>query len=505
MTDNKYVIRIKKIILDNFKSVEHGEVLFNCGKRFVIQGTEADIMGIYGQNGSGKSAVVEAIIILKSLLMGTPVGIEMDKCIAIGKDHSSLEFHFDIQSEDGIIRNTIYSFDMKYSDVADDSCESAAFEDSLFGGYIRSNITNHKGVSIYNECVKMSGIFNGKTIKMQPVIYTTEESYYPFLPLSKMKEFIKDPSEEVLEKQWILQRKMMINGYSYIFCREALEEFSKDNESDYVQILLTLNTFGSEKLFIVDTDRSSLNALSIPFYGLNGGKTNLEKQIVAALGGEDDDFANYMEMFKLPVSISIDGYTDITVEAYEELKRRIENMNTLLSEVIPGMRLEVEADIDKEEDTATVRLLSDRNGTVIPLLYESGGIKRLVIFWDLLIKAYNDKSMTLVIDEIDAGIFEYLLGVVLQVFQEGGRGQLVFTCHNLRPLEVLENKYLCFTTTNKNNRYIRIKNVGQTNNLRSLYYREIINGSQDEELYKGTLKVDIAYAFRKAGGYNVEA
>lgn len=46
--------------------------------------------------------------------------------------------------------------------------------------------------------------------------------------------------------------------------------------------------------------------------------------------------------------------------------------------------------------------------------------------------------------------------------QEKAKGQLIFTSHNLRPLEVLQNEFLIYTTVNPNNRYIKsvyIKNM----------------------------------------------
>ena len=94
------------------------------------------------------------------------------------------------------------------------------------------------------------------------------------------------------------------------------------------------------------------------------------------------------------------------------------------------------------------------------------------------------------------------MGEILETFQEGGRGQFIFTSHNLRPLEVIDKKYLYFTTTNPENRYVRLKNIGKTNNLRNVYYREIVIGEQDEELYRKTQRYMIAAAFRKAGRTN---
>ena len=119
----------------------------------------------------------------------------------------------------------------------------------------------------------------------------------------------------------------------------------------------------------------------------------------------------------------------------------------------------------------------------------------------LLIAVYNRPSVTIAVDELDAGIFEYLLGELLRIIAEKGKGQLIFTSHNLRPLETLDKGCIAFTTTNPNNRYIRPKNVKSSNNLRDFYYRDITLGEQAEEVYKPTQNAEISYAFKKAGVY----
>ena len=100
------------------------------------------------------------------------------------------------------------------------------------------------------------------------------------------------------------------------------------------------------------------------------------------------------------------------------------------------------------------------------------------------------------IDDLDSNIFEYLLGELLSIIAASARGQLIFTSHNLRPLEVLEPSCIVFTTTNPKDRYRRFKNVKKTNNLRSMYFREISVG--DGTFYAETSNIQIARAFRKA-------
>lgn len=97
-----------------------------------------------------------------------------------------------------------------------------------------------------------------------------------------------------------------------------------------------------------------------------------------------------------------------------------------------------------------------------------------------MIVVYNDSSITVAIDELDAGTFEYLLGELLRIISEKGKGQLIFTSHNLRPLETLDRGFIAFTTTNPENRYIRLNHVKTNHNLRDFYYRDIVLGEQNE-------------------------
>ena len=106
-------VRIQKAVLDNFKSVEHGELLFDCGRHFIPYGTTSDILGIYGQNGSGKTTFIEVLYILKMLMMGRGVPPIYAECISQNADHARMEFTFDLQYPDGCIRKAVYSCSLK--------------------------------------------------------------------------------------------------------------------------------------------------------------------------------------------------------------------------------------------------------------------------------------------------------------------------------------------------------------------------------------------------------
>ncbi len=95
------------------------------------------------------------------------------------------------------------------------------------------------------------------------------------------------------------------------------------------------------------------------------------------------------------------------------------------------------------------------------------------------------------------------MGEILKIISEKGKGQLIFTSHNLRPLETIDKDFIVFTTTNPYNRYICLTNVKPNNNLRDFYYRDLIVDDQIETLYDPTNNSEISLAFREAGDSHV--
>ena len=78
------IIRILEVELENFKNVGKGKVSFPASQNFSTE--SADIIGLYGQNGSGKTAMVEAFNVLKRFLEGAKFPNEYNHLIFSGKD-----------------------------------------------------------------------------------------------------------------------------------------------------------------------------------------------------------------------------------------------------------------------------------------------------------------------------------------------------------------------------------------------------------------------------------
>ena len=463
--NNLPTIRIQKITLENFKSVRYGEITFFCGKKHIPYDTRSDILGIYGQNGSGKTSLVEALSILRYAMRGSPIHASYSECISKWAESSRLSFVFDLQYTDSRIRTVEYSFSIKAEDNTNDLSEEYDEKKQ------RHRWKQH--VVIFDETVSMSGFFQGRNRPMKPIIDTSSQTEV-FTPKAKQKEFI---NTEDLEDLKYYKRLSSDKSFSFIFYIDTLKKFQDSGlYSEYFQVLLELSYFANLFLFVIDTKSFGYirSSYSLPIYTRTG--------------------IFMLDTFEPEI---------LSNDKFEKINYHINQINVVLSQLIPSLTIELHElsnAITKEgEEGKLVELIAKRDDIIIPFRDESDGVRKIISILNLLIDVFIDRSITVAIDEIDAGIYEYLLGELLQIIQDSGKGQLIFTSHNLRPLEILNKEFICFTTTNPDNRYFRMKGLGATNNLRNTYIREITMNEQDEELYKQSKHYMLQDSFIKAG------
>lgn len=464
-------IRIQKIVLENFKSVTYGEVLFNCGRKVIPQDTEADILGIYGQNGSGKSSVIDAISILKLAMSGWRIDEKHSESIAEGADYSRLSFTFDFQyPPDNKTRTVVYSFKLRKirnEDYTDPNSDDAkGFDYRNFYEYIPQ---------VFDEEICAGGFFDNANQKMQTIL-SASGGKYPIGPVRKISQYVGDYKDKLLLELELNKRTASKNKRSFIFSDDTMDLFCENSgNSDYVQVLMELKWYALHYLFVVDSNTANL------------GSAQLFTVFYTRVG---------------PIPLFMLGHRSrLRHDDFELFKEAVDRVNAVLPTMIAGLQLVLSQEevIKGDEIWHEYQLYSKRNDCVIPLRDESAGLIRIISILSYIIYAFNDRSATVAIDELDAGVYEYLLGELLIGLQTYGKGQFVFTSHNLRPLEVLKKENILFTTTNPNNRFIRLKGVGHTNNLRSLYLREILGDSQDEQIYDAAKRQRMVAAFLRAG------
>ena len=317
--------------------------------------------------------------------------------------------------------------------------------------------------------------------------YQREVSDNIFKPQKRLDELVSQ--DKNLLTDLIVARKIAEkSNCSYIFGESSREIFCRSDATpfeNYSFVIRSLFRFAVRDLFVIRNTHSGMITANfmLPM------AFRIEKDQMRAKG----DFA-----IPLIAPITLDQ------ERKDLLGIIVEQINTVLYTIIPGMNIEVrdygKQALDSGEDGWKVELMSVRAGhRPIPIRMESEGIIKIITILNALIQAFGNPSICLAIDELDAGIFEYMLGELFDIFQNSAKGQLIFTSHNLRALEMLDKESIMFSTANPENRYIHMKNVKGSNNLRSMYIRSITLGGQDEVIYEETDSLEIARAFRKAG------
>ena len=456
-------VRIERIEIENFKNVKKGQIsLKNNRKNY-----KSSILGIYGQNGSGKTALIDAIMLLKLALCGQGVPPQYADYIHVEAESAKLKFDFSVEiPETKTSYDVVYEFKLK-KELNDNNQNISESE-------------NYKAV-IFDEILSCSYVRGTDKNRMANLINTNSKEV--FTPRNKYQELVGKDKTLATDLQ-VAKRLTYTTSRSFIFSRELLEVIRKNcGQPVYTGLLNMLVDYGNFELFVINTQNNGLiamNALPLAF--------KYESEHTGMVGN---------------IMLPLDEAATIPKEAAELIEKIIPNMNTVLSQIVPGLTISMYnfgPQVLKNGNLGCrVQLMSHKNSKEIPLRYESEGIKKIVSILQLLIVVYNKPSITVAIDELDAGIFEYLLGELLRIISEKGKGQLIFTSHNLRPLETLDRGFIAFTTTNPENRYLRLTNVKENNNLRDFYYRDIVLGEQNEVVYEPTNNYEIALAFREAG------
>lgn len=198
----------------------------------------------------------------------------------------------------------------------------------------------------------------------------------------------------------------------------------------------------------------------------------------------------------------------ISCNAVETYNRKVKKISDVLGYIESGLSLELKEKDKRLGRYQTDGLTSDEvkieyivkkvNTSGIALQYESSGTKKLVNLVSYLVEVYNNKNAILLVDDLDRDMHEFFVGELLEVLSDGSRGQIIYTGHNLRALEVLPVEKLVFTTTNADNRYIKLAHKVH-NNKRSEYIRALQLGGQEEDLYNYRNSSSIMVGLRKAG------
>ena len=454
------IIRLSSLKISNIKNVRTGQIVMPNAYRKQLVYKTAEVLGVYGQNGSGKTAIIDTLYYLQKIMIGNTLEKEIADYIDANGNQAEIVAEFNIFAE-------TVTYEVSYRIVLQ---------------------KNENGAKIIREtlscAINKEDSRSNKTMFMD---YQRSDKKTVFAPKKRFDEVVEANAEN--RTDLIVARKIAEkSNCSYIFGESSREIFCRNYDNNfryYSEVIKALFKFALQDLFVIRNTHSGV--ISVNF--LLPMAFKLEQNEIGMKG----DFA-------IPLTEPV----VLEEERKKILDRIVEQINMVLFTIIPGMKIGVHDYgmqlTDSGENGYRTELVSIREGMPpIPIRMESEGIIKIISILNALIQAFGNSSICLAIDELDAGIFEYMLGELLDIFNNSAKGQLIFTSHNLRALEMLDKDCIMFSTVNPDRRYIRMKNVKASNNLRDTYLRGITLGGQDEVIYEETDSLRIARAFRKAG------
>lgn len=456
-----YTLKLRKIKLKNFINANDGMIKIS---------PESKIVGLYGPNGSGKTTLVKAFKYTKAIFSerkpeyDTNDVILPSSLIMIGKDKATISLEWEI----GHKGNLEYSFSIRRSDTQPDNA------------YISSESLTCKGLSEQSD---FSMQINKRGYKKD-----LEELGLQLASLAIKLDgvfFSKEYSLEILKEAYKKTRQENRSFFAYDGLFSMIENGRDSDQTESFSNLV------SDVLF-------SLHWYFKLMYFFSDNEEGHTRQI-----NNHDDFAsisyflispNELERMGIGLIEEIEDYNEI-INLTNLCKKRVSLINSILKEILPSVSL-----VYNESDDL---LFIEKHGVCIPFSAASYGEKKLIRLTMSLMESSLNERTTIIIDEFDEGIFELRLKKLLCWLLDNTVGMVIFTAHNLMPLEVLPPKAIWFTTVAQKQLYSTMRNVKSKTNMRDKYYRTLTVGDDDNPPFNYDIDSDmIATAFSIAAYRN---
>lgn len=212
------IVRIESIEIRNFKNVGYGYLNFENSRK----GYKASILGLYGQNGSGKTALIEAIELLHLCLTGRTIPASFADFVNVDNEFTRIKYEFKVQN------------------LKEQSSYSAFYEVSLRRDIDESTHNTEQPVddvvykaTLFDEVLSYSYKCGDKKTRLSPIIDTRTLDDVVFVPTAKYNAIIgKDKETET--SLLVAKQIARATSRSFVFSRELLNRVRLNCKEDYL-------------------------------------------------------------------------------------------------------------------------------------------------------------------------------------------------------------------------------------------------------------------------------
>lgn len=416
----------------NFKSLK--DIEFNLNK---TKARTNQFISIYGENGSGKTNIVELFKLLQQSTMSRAMDIAMNK---IPKEFWKIQEEMSDQLPTEIRQIFQLLFNLKEYRMLDEE-EPTEIEYGF-------KINNNDGFYYIK--------FDDEIIEEKLYYMAGKQRAYLFQINKENNKIIKNLNKKIFVNE--KYNEELIDGIDkywgkYTFLSLLSFETIEKNK-DYIDNNISKNIMEViDKIWLmtVHVDKGALKIIPdglVKVRKLN----NIQKGIV--------------KKDKLP-----------------EIKKYENVLNIFFTQAYADIK-EVKYKINEKEDRIHYELYFYKmiGGQIksIPSRLESDGTTRILKQFDTMIGSLLGE--TVIIDEIDNGIHDVLMKNIIMSIKDEITGQLIITTHNTLLLEILPKEYIYILSTDYNgNKTINsIKEYGikiqKNNNARDLYFKGLFGG-----------------------------
>ena len=355
-----------------------------------------NIKGIYGINGSGKSAIITSVKIFKNLI--------------INKDYLNNPL---IQSQ---LRELINKKLLRM-DFIGDFFTKLENKSSLYRYEISIVLGKNGKFDIEKEALSFKAASSRKE-EMMPLFEVKSGK------LTFTNSIEQDFGDYIIDKTKNLLKTATVSSFLIDY---LLDLKDKTVNEPVTTGLLMLFLLGLSLYVYLDQADDHAD------YFIDGIMTELEQEI----DGKDKNSIQkaIQDVKKLranEISIGTRNVLKKNFAKYEERVSRLYDFISIFKRDLKGI------DIDKKENKNyyACDLIMDYGEYRINVEFESTGIKKLIQLYEY----FNEMASgnIVFIDELDSNLHDVYLCALLEYLMEHGEGQLCFTTHNIGPMDILK-------------------------------------------------------------------
>ncbi len=384
------LVYLLNVRMSGIKSIKN-EIRLDFYKKTVDKNFDPDkfrVKSIYGENGSGKTAIITGIKIFQDLMLSNQYLNEsknqrfLDEII--NKETSRFTFGCEYitgEEESYIVYD--YNFELEKNNKGDYVIKHESL--NLKNG----NYPNNNYVNVY-ECD------NGELININ-----CNET---------VKNIIEKKTFNLLNK----------NPFMSLYIVDYTSVIEKDKEFSY-NIAVMLFLIALINVYINEEDKHDIYFL---------------RKTIRESHEKSSEYINDINEILDTISV-YSGFDDnsISKSEFDKYKESVKQ----LTKFIQIFKRELKSiDIDAKDDGDNYRceLIFNYGNYKVNKEFESTGIKKLVRLYSAF-KAANNYGIAFV-DEMDSNINDIYLCKLIEYFMYYGKGQLCFTMHNVDPMSLLK-------------------------------------------------------------------